>query len=48
MLEKASVPVLVGVKGFCVGAGIDLSTSADIRYCTEDAKFSIKEIDIGM
>jgi delta(3,5)-delta(2,4)-dienoyl-CoA isomerase len=32
----------------CLGGGIDLITSADIRYCTQDAKFSIKEIDIGM
>ncbi|CAD8094529.1 unnamed protein product [Paramecium sonneborni] len=47
-LIRIRVPVIVGVQGYCLGGGIDLITSADIRYCTEDAKFSIKEIDIGM
>lgn len=47
-LLKLRVPVLVGVNGYCIGGGVDFISSADIRYCTEDAKFSIKEIDIGM
>ena len=45
---ECSVPVIVGVHGYCLGGGIDLITSADIRVCTSDAVFSIKEIDIGM
>lgn len=48
VLQKCSVPVIVGVHGYCIGGGIDFITSADIRYCTESAKFTIKEIDIGM
>ncbi len=48
VLEKCTVPVLVGVWGYCIGAGIDLITSADVRYCDRTAKFTIKEIDIGM
>ncbi|CAD8098084.1 unnamed protein product [Paramecium sonneborni] len=47
-LSRIKAPVIVGIQGYCLGGGIDLITSADIRYCTEDAKFSIKEIDIGM
>ncbi len=47
-LIKLRVPVLVGVHSHCIGGGLDLFSGADIRYCTEDAKFSIKEIDIGM
>jgi len=46
--QRLRVPVIVGIQGFCIGGGIDLITSADIRYCTDDAKFTIKEIDIGM
>jgi enoyl-CoA hydratase/carnithine racemase len=46
-LSECSVPVIVGVHGVCIGGGIDLITAADIRYCTEDTKFSIKEVDIG-
>ena len=42
------VPVLVGIHGKCIGGGVDLVSMCDIRYCTADAEFSIKEIDIGM
>ncbi len=48
ILEDIKVPVIVGVHGLCIGGGIDLITAADVRYCTEDAKFTIKEVDIGI
>ena len=47
-LERCRKPVLAAVHGACVGGGIDLVTCADMRYCSSDAWFSIKEIDIGM
>lgn len=47
-LEKCCKPVISLVQGLCIGAGVDMITAADIRYCTEDAKFCVKEIDIGM
>lgn len=28
--------------GACVGAGVDLVTAADLRYCSRDAYFSVK------
>jgi enoyl-CoA hydratase/carnithine racemase len=40
--------VLAAVHGACVGGGIDLISCADMRYCSSDAWFTIKEIDIGM
>lgn len=48
VLNECRVPTLVGVNGYCLGAGIDFITASDIRYCTEDAKFSIKEVDLGL
>ena len=30
-----------------MGAGIDLITAADIRLCSKDAWFCVKEVDIG-
>lgn len=45
---KLKVPVIVGIHSFCIGGGVDLISGCDIRFCTEDAKFSIKEVDIGM
>ncbi|OYU43673.1 MAG: enoyl-CoA hydratase [Burkholderiales bacterium PBB4] len=47
-LERCRKPVLVAIHGGCIGGGIDLITSADMRYCSADAYFTIKEIDIGM
>ncbi|XP_018336060.2 delta(3,5)-Delta(2,4)-dienoyl-CoA isomerase, mitochondrial isoform X2 [Agrilus planipennis] len=47
-LEICKKPVLTGIHSACIGAGVDLITSADIRYCTNDAWFQVKEVDIGM
>jgi enoyl-CoA hydratase len=47
-LERCRKPVLAAIHGACVGGGIDLSCCADMRYCSADAYFSVKEIDIGM
>lgn len=47
-MEKCPQPVIVCVHGACIGGGIDLISASDIRYCTKDAFFSIKEVDIGL
>ncbi|MDD2843690.1 MAG: crotonase/enoyl-CoA hydratase family protein [Rhodoferax sp.] len=47
-LERCRKPVLAAIHGACIGGGIDLICCADMRYCSADATFSIKEIDIGM
>ncbi|XP_037936908.1 delta(3,5)-Delta(2,4)-dienoyl-CoA isomerase, mitochondrial [Teleopsis dalmanni] len=47
-LENCPKPVIVAVHSACIGAGVDLITAADIRYCTTDAFFQVKEVDIGM
>ncbi len=47
-IERCRKPVLAAIHGGCIGGGIDLVCNADMRYCSADAYFSIKEIDIGM
>jgi len=47
-IEKCRKPVIAAIKGACIGAGIDLITSCDMRYATEDAYFSVKEVDLGI
>ena len=47
-VEKCRKPVLAAIHGACIGGAIDLTSACDMRYCTRDASFSIKEIDIGM
>jgi delta(3,5)-delta(2,4)-dienoyl-CoA isomerase len=34
--------------GYSFGLGIDMSTCADIRICSADTKFAVKEVDIGL
>ncbi|KAM9317906.1 delta(3,5)-Delta(2,4)-dienoyl-CoA isomerase, mitochondrial isoform 2-T2 [Pholidichthys leucotaenia] len=48
VIEKCPKPVIVAVHGACIGGGIDMITACDIRLCTQDAWFQVKEIDIGL
>ena len=47
-IERCRKPVIAAIHGACVGGGVDLIACCDLRYCSADAYFSIKEIDIGM
>ncbi|KAJ3213260.1 putative enoyl CoA hydratase [Dinochytrium kinnereticum] len=47
-IERCDRPVIAAVHGFCIGGGIDLITACDIRLCSSDANFSVKEVDIGL
>ncbi|MEQ9640029.1 MAG: crotonase/enoyl-CoA hydratase family protein [Alphaproteobacteria bacterium] len=48
VIERCRVPVLAAIHGACIGGGIDLISACDVRYATEDAFFSIHEINIGI
>ncbi len=47
-IEQCRKPVLAAIHNTCIGGGVDMVCCADMRYATEDAYFSIREIDIGM
>lgn len=47
-IENCSKPVLAAIHGGCIGGGLDIVAACDMRYSTEDAYFTIKEIDMGM
>lgn len=47
-VERCRYPVIVGVHGGCIGAGIDLITACDVVYATDKTFFSVKEIDVAM
>lgn len=47
-IEQCRKPVIAAIHGGCVGGGLDIATACDMRYATEDAYFTVKEIDMGM
>nr|XP_010598617.1 delta(3,5)-Delta(2,4)-dienoyl-CoA isomerase, mitochondrial-like isoform X2 [Loxodonta africana] len=48
VIEKCPKPVIAAIHGGCIGAGVDLITACDIRYCAQDAFFQVKEVDTGL
>jgi enoyl-CoA hydratase len=46
-LEQCRKPVIAAVHGKCIGAGLDLITACDVRLCSEDAEFNLKEAAVG-
>ncbi|MBF0226848.1 MAG: crotonase/enoyl-CoA hydratase family protein [Desulfobacterales bacterium] len=46
-IEKCKKPVIAAVHGFCIGAGLDMITACDVRVCSSDAVFSLREAAVG-
>lgn len=47
-IERCRKPVIAAIHNTCIGGGIDMVTCADMRFASEDAWFSVREVDIGM
>jgi len=47
-IEDCPKPVIAAVHGKCIGGGLDMISACDIRLCTEDAVFCLKEANIGL
>lgn len=47
-LETCPVPVVAAIHGVCLGAGIDLISCADVRLCTVDSIFGVREVALGL
>ena len=41
-------PVVAAIAGWCVGGGVDLITACDVRLCSADARFSVREVKLAM
>jgi enoyl-CoA hydratase len=46
--ESCRKPILAAIHGACIGAGVDLITACDMRYATQNARFSVKEVDLAI
>jgi enoyl-CoA hydratase len=42
-IERCRKPVIAAVNGYCIGAGLDMISACDIRLCSQDAVFSLRE-----
>ena len=47
-LARCTKPLLAMIHGFCVGGGVAISLSADMRYASEDALFAVPAARLGL
>ncbi len=48
VIDRCRVPVIAVVQGGCIGGGVDLVTACDIRIASENAYFTIQEVNIAI
>lgn len=45
---RCSKPVIAKIKGICIGGGVGLAASCDVRLCADNARFRIPAARIGI
>jgi enoyl-CoA hydratase len=47
-IRDLPVPVLGKIRGFCLGAGMEIAVACDVRFAADDATFGMPEVKIGI
>lgn len=47
-LESSAKPVIAQIQGFCIGGGLALALSCDLRYCADNSQFAIPAARLGL
>lgn len=47
-MHELPKPVIAAVHGWCIGGGVNMIAAADIRLCSRDAKFSLREAKLAI
>ncbi|MDB5217418.1 MAG: Enoyl-CoA hydratase [Myxococcaceae bacterium] len=47
-VERCRKPVIAAIAGACIGGGVDLVSACDVRLCSRDVKFSVREVKVAI
>jgi enoyl-CoA hydratase len=47
-IEQGANVYIAAVHGWCIGAGLDMAAACDLRLCSQDAKFSLREAKVAI
>ena len=47
-IRRCPVPVIARINGYCLGAGMELAASCDMRAASEHSKFGMPEVRVGL
>lgn len=47
-IRRVPVPVIARIEGYCLGAGMEIATSCDMRVASTSAKFGMPEVKYGV
>ena len=47
-IRQCAVPVIARINGYCLGAGMELAASCDMRAGADHAKFGMPEVRVGI
>ena len=47
-IQALPVPVIARVRGYCLGAGLEVAAACDLRAASEEARFAMPEVRVGI
>ncbi|MCK8493975.1 crotonase/enoyl-CoA hydratase family protein [Spirosoma sp. RP8] len=47
-MHESPKPVIAAVHGWCIGGGVNMIAAADIRLCSREARFSLRETKLAI
>jgi enoyl-CoA hydratase/3-hydroxyacyl-CoA dehydrogenase len=48
VIERAPVPVVAAIHGYCLGGGLEIALACDVRVATADAQLGFPEVNLGL
>ena len=47
-IRELPVPAIASIRGYCLGAGLEIAASCDLRVSSDDAVFGMPEVKVGI